>query len=101
MKKKDHQLAAVTPEDLWVMLLSTIRYSLGRSSYITSWAAELAVRYEAFLRYEQLVQLADEVEHELAVAEVHDRTVGMPCDHAGWKKLARDLRTIALRRPAI
>ena len=92
MKKKDHQLAAVTPEDLWVMLLSTIRYSLGRSSYITSWAAELAVRYEAFLRYEQLVQLADEVEGQEQLTPAH-KVYGAAMWRPPWRRSHPGSRT--------
>lgn len=54
-------MAEVQNEDLWFMLLSTIRYSLGRTSYAPSYAMELTLRYRNELEPEQVKQLCDEV----------------------------------------
>lgn len=73
------------PEDLWVMLLSTIRYSLGRQTYMTSLAPELVLKYSYHLTVDQLVQVAREIQEYL---DLHGEEAK---DREGWKKAVRDI----------
>jgi hypothetical protein len=81
--------------DMWTLLLSTIRYSMGRTTYMTSLAPELVLRYKDYLTPRQLSQIADEIEKEIKIYERSGRTLGDPSDHSSWKKAAHDIQFIA------
>lgn len=81
----------VDDRELWLMLLSTVRYAMGRSSYITSTAADLVRQFRSRLTAERVQQIAREVQKDLEIAESTGRTLGHDCDHRGWKKLVEDL----------
>lgn len=85
----------VAPLDMWTLLLSTIRYSMGRSSYITDTAPKLVIQYASALRASQLEQIAREIEEEIAVYEKNGRTLGMQMDHDGWIRSAARIRLLA------
>lgn len=73
------------PEDLWVMLLSTVRYSLGRQTYMTSLAPELVLKYSYHLTVNQLLQIAREIQEYL---DLH----GEKAKHREeWEKAVRDI----------
>lgn len=74
------------PEDLWVMLLSTIRYSLGRQTYMTSFAPELVLKYSYHLTVNQLLQVAREIQEYL---DLHGEKAK---DREGWEKAVRDIK---------
>lgn len=88
----------VKPVDLWVMLLSTVRYSMGRQTYMSSLAWELVSQYEAALTKEQLQQIINEIELELKRCESVGSTLGAACDHASWKQGVNKLWTILSKR---
>jgi len=80
--------------DLWIMLLSTIRYSMGRMTYMSSLAPELVVRHAAALTCQQLRQVIEEIDGELKRAERNVDTLGMSCDHEEWKKGLANIRRV-------
>ena len=75
----------IDKQDLWVMLLSTIRYSMGRMSYMPSYACDLVLKYKKHLDTEQIEQIYKEVEQEVKIYENAEKTLGMECDHRTWK----------------
>ena len=79
----------VTNQDLWVMLLSTIRYSLGRSTYMPDYCISLYEDYGKFLSQHQRKQILDEIKQAVELAESCNRTVGMKCDHETWLKFGQ------------
>lgn len=84
---RQKKLPEVTPDDMWLLLLSTIRYSLGRSSYIVSTCRILYDNYKAYLTIEQRRQIAREVDAELRRCEDRWTTLGMEVDHRTWRQL--------------
>jgi hypothetical protein len=74
----------INKEDLFVLLLSTVRYSLGRMSYMPSYACELVLKYQEHLTDEQVAQIYEEVTIELESYEKANRFLGMECDHQTW-----------------
>lgn len=82
----------ISDDDLWIMLLCALRYSMGRSSYITGLAADLYRRYRHRLTKPQREQVAREIEEELRLAESLSRTLGDKVDHDIWARLAAEIR---------
>lgn len=80
----------VSNEDMWTMLLSTFRYSLGRSTYITGVCVDLFKRYKFALTDMQQKQIVDEVRREISSADLSGRTVGMVCDHDIWRAFVEE-----------
>ena len=74
----------VNPRDLWTLLLCTIRYSMGRMPYMTSYAPEMVQKYKSVLQKEQLEQIKKEVIDELKIEENHPGYMGHSCDVANW-----------------
>jgi len=75
-------LSELDPNDAWVFLLSTVRYSLGRSTYMTSLSTELVVKYKDHLNTDQLKQIAKEIREEL---ERYDRVGKVLPDANVWR----------------
>jgi len=84
--------ATVSPRDVWLLLLSQVRYALGRSTYIVGCTYDAYHRYKGSLRRAQRLQIAQEIEAQLHLDESHGRTTGMKCDHDVWKRLVADIR---------
>ena len=86
---------------MWTFLLSTVRYSLGRSTYMTSHAPELVAKYHEYLEDHQLRQVEREIVQELRRFRI---VGGMKklADHATWLtwavKLNRLRRSRAVKR---
>lgn len=80
----------VLANDLWFMLLSTVRYSMGRCSYAPSYAVELVDRYRAHLAPEQLDQIYREVETELERHERSNSHLGHEMDHETWRRFVNE-----------
>lgn len=75
--------------DLWPMLLSAIRYAMGRRSYIVGMVTEWVKQYAPLLAAENLDQIRREIVEELTRCENMGRTLGDPMDHAAWRDLAK------------
>ncbi|OGM09288.1 hypothetical protein A2Z67_05095 [Candidatus Woesebacteria bacterium RBG_13_36_22] len=81
--------------DLWVMLLSTIRYSFGRRSGMPSFCDDLISRYSKFLTVQQLEQIVEEIEKELNISEWRLLTqLGDGLDFDVWKNNLFNIRKI-------
>jgi hypothetical protein len=93
---------SVTISDLnfWMMILSTLRYAMGRRSYITSLVPELVIQYQDVLEVQQLRQIQQEVVEELRKYNEVGRTMGDKCDDDGWFKFVLDLGRIITNRAA-
>jgi hypothetical protein len=80
-------------EDLWVMLLSTIRYSMGRATYMPTLCAEMYARYRGCLSRDMRLQVMREIEEELEMRTRVGKTLGWPEDHKVWSDLAARIRS--------
>ena len=75
-------------EDLWVLLLSTVRYSLGRQTYMTQYSIELVLKYSKYLDPKQLEQISKEIYEAIAR--------GIP-DVAVWRDGALEIMLLAAK----
>lgn len=91
-RKTNPQNPKLENSDLWVMLMSTIRYSMGRMTYMSSLCPELYRRYGGMLTDAQREQIAEEIERALELAEGAGVTLGMRMDHDAWKAFAASIR---------
>lgn len=95
---KTSRFKKVSPQDMWVMLLSTVRYSMGRRTYMSSLAGDLLFRYEKYLTTQQLIQVADEIWKELLLQASLGQTLGDDCDDKAWRETVSNLeKLIAMR----
>ena len=85
--------AIVEIPDLWVMVLATVRYAMGRRSYMPSLAIEFVERYRKFLTEHQFNQILDEISSELGRLETLDSTLGDKIDHETWKAFVAKYRS--------
>lgn len=76
----------VLKEDLWPMVMSTVRYMMGRRSGSTGWALDIIVRYSKHLTTQQINQIYAEVDEELRKYEAFGGVLGDKSDHEAWKK---------------
>ena len=74
--------------DLWVLLSSTIRYSMGRQGYMPSYCAEIYHKYKDFLSIGQRRQIAEEIFEQIRLAEASGKFLGSEYDHNEWRNLA-------------
>lgn len=84
----------VPAQDLWVMLMSTIRYAMGRRSYMPSLSIEFVERYRSYLTDQQFKQLLDEVRSEIARYEAFNSRLGDVIDHETWKNFVEKYKDI-------
>jgi hypothetical protein len=82
----------VSPDDLWTMLLSTIRYSMGRATYMPSVCADYYEKFKSEFTLEMRRQIYREITEEIARAERLGTTLGMDFDHAVWVNLSNRIR---------
>ncbi len=79
----------VNAADLWTLLLSTIRYSLGRQTYMVQYSTELFERYGEALTVMQRLQIAREILQEVERCERQGKTCGSEGDHVHWKTFVK------------
>lgn len=58
-------LPAVSPLDMWYLLLDTVRYSFGRMTAAPDDAVRMVLKYADYLKLHQLKQIAREINDEL------------------------------------
>lgn len=73
---------AVTQDALYMMLLATARYAMGRRTYITAMFADYAIAYGKHLSPHQRLKIAEEIRAEFASG----RSMGDPCDRTEWER---------------
>lgn len=76
----------VTYDDFWTMLLSTIRYSMGRQTYMPSVCIDMCKAYGNYLAPQQQAQIVKEIKREVELYEGMKKTLGADCDHRTWKQ---------------
>lgn len=79
---------------MWLLLLSTVRHSLGRCSYIISDVCDMVLAYSESLDKHQLGQIRREVEIALNLQEAGWAFLGHKVDHDRWKRFCEELRKI-------
>jgi TctA family transporter len=79
--------ATVPQEHLFVLLVSALRYAMGRRSYITGQTADIVRGYFPCLSSAQRDVVARDIARELDVAVRLGKTVGDTCDHVVWVAL--------------
>ena len=79
----------IASDDFWTMFLSTIRYSMGRRTYISSECLDLCRLYGSFLSKEQKNQVKDEVQKEINICVSLGKTLGDKCDHDSWVEIVK------------
>lgn len=78
----------VTSLEMWLLLLSTVRYAMGRSSYIVSDACGMVRRYAPqCLTRGQIAQVGREVREAVRLATEAGGTLGHAMDQAEWEAL--------------
>lgn len=79
---------SVAPDDAWVLLISTVRYAMGRACTAPTAAQRLVETYRAALAPWRVAQIVREVREECRRAEREGRPLGQPIDHCGWLDFA-------------
>lgn len=74
----------VSDQDIWIMLLSTVRYAMGRKSYMPALTISLFHKYRSALTKNQQDQLVREVAIEVQLHENLGRTLGDSVHHRKW-----------------
>jgi hypothetical protein len=72
----------VANNDLWILLLSCIRYSVGCRTYMTSLAPELVQKYSEALTDAQIAQMAEEIKE---VIRLWGTDLDDDCDIQNWR----------------
>lgn len=86
----------IESEDLWTLLLCSLRYSLGRQSYMPSLYQDIAKGFAYRLLPERRDQIASEVEEYLArVSADLEGRYGFVDILNSWDSFARYMRSIA------
>ncbi len=77
----------VNQHDLWIMVLSYVRYAMGRMSTAPSTAADFVRSYWSAFGPAERAQIRDEIRYELARVARTGGLLGMDCDHRIWVNL--------------
>lgn len=89
----DTQYPQVARDHLFSMLTSSVRYALGRSSYITSLTCGMVTAYAKHLHQHEVEVIVRDICTELDWAVRKNKHLGMRCDHNDWKFLLNWLCT--------
>lgn len=90
----------VKNQDMWLMLMSTMRYSFRRMTYMPSTLVDMVSEYQEALETHQLEQMKRETLEELKIEEGYPGTIGMKCDVQTWKNFVQVLDDILEKRKA-
>lgn len=85
--RKDCPAIHVDPMDLWIFLINSVRYSMGRRSTAPSMTCTALRQYAKHLIPQQRDQIRREIEQELSVEARHPGHLGDPCDVATWREM--------------
>lgn len=72
---------------LYTLLVCSLRYAMGRRSYITGDVADLIRTHDKHLRQSQREVLARDLRDALQRAIERGQTLGEQCDHDDWRSL--------------
>jgi hypothetical protein len=88
-------IAKVNPRDMWLLLINSVRYSMGRQTSAVADTCEIVRRHYKSLEGWQIAQIAREIREELDRAErklvYRNGFLGAECDHKDWTALAEFL----------
>lgn len=84
--------------DLWIMLLSTIRYSMGRQTYMPSLCRDLILSYHSILNIDELEQIVREITRELQLYTDLGKTLGSKYDHETWQQTVKTVERLLEER---
>lgn len=87
-------MAAVKNHDLGTLAVTSIRYSLGRASYMPAEIIRLILLHRNDIPSADLSLIRKEVTHALQEAETRGKNLGMAIDHAAWKAFLVELDLI-------
>lgn len=83
------------PQDtLFVLLSCSVRYALGRRSYVVSEVADLCLKYAAELSEAQRGVIVKDIREALKAAESYGVHVGMAMDHEVWQNCLASLEAL-------
>lgn len=85
MQRSQSMTITLTQDDLYTMLLSTVRYSLGRQTYITGVCRDLIERYAGLLTPPQRVVLRRDIADAMERHDALGGGLGMSCDVDAWR----------------
>ena len=80
----------ITPDEH--ILISAVRYAVGRQSYIVGVTAEYVALKRKTLSSQCIDIIIRDVEEKIEFYHRMDRTCGMECDERQWQKLLEILR---------
>lgn len=83
----------VTPYKMWVWMLCSLRYAMGRRSTVVSDITEDLIQYFHVFDEHQRKQFIREIREEIERAENLGRTLGDPMDHKRWQETADSLES--------
>lgn len=75
-----------------LMLISAVRYALGRQSYIVGVTCNFVKSIKSKLSQHCIAILIRDIEEELEMCQRLGRTCGMECDERSWMILLRVLK---------
>lgn len=93
MAKVIQQEVLVTPHKMWIWMLCSLRYAMGRRSTVVSDIAEDLIQYFHVFDDYQRKQFIREIREELQRAENMGVTLGDPMDHNLWQATADKLES--------
>lgn len=93
MNKQCVGWAHVPLSDVWSLVLCTLRYAMGRSSYITSEACRYVREYAGYMRQNEVNQIAVEIREAVAYAHKRGDMLGMKMDEDGFVRLAEEIES--------
>ncbi len=82
LKRPDY--AEVGQEDLYLLLVSAVRYALFRRTYIVSTTCSALARYAPILTSDQRGVIIRNITEAIYQAEWDGKKVGDDCDHQAW-----------------
>lgn len=82
----------ISPADLQALFVCSLRYGLGRQTYVVGELADMVERYMPTLSSPQREQLATEIDRAVKGAEGANRKLGADFDHTRWLALRDQLR---------
>lgn len=87
-KHPGERLVAVDHHTLWLLVLSDVRYSMGRASSAPTTASGNVRRFWSAFTTPQREQLLREVKQALHIEDNWSPRLGMSCDVQTWRELA-------------
>ena len=88
----------IKEHDLYLMLGATIRYSLGRQTYMSGFTKDMIIQFAESLKTHQLEQYLKEITEAIESAEKLGGFVGMQIDHMEWKSATSFLKSVLEER---